>query len=137
MIGQGVVDHARIQLERFAVRVDEGARVIGRNQRRAMRGYGTSCAPAVTHRVEATLKELGFVVTRNNPYAGGFTTRHYGYPARNRHTLQIEINRALYMDERAITQGPGFAPLVAKVSLLIAALARIDPATLKTALAAE
>ena len=100
-------------------------------------GYGTSCNPTVTHYAETTLKNLGFVVTRNNPYAGGFTTRHYGYPAQNRHTLQIEINRALYMDERAITRGPGFKALVAKVNQLIAALAQIDPATLKSALAAE
>ena len=100
-------------------------------------GYGTSCAPAVTHHVEATLKELGFVVTRNNPYAGGFTTRHYGNPAQNRHTLQIEINRALYLDERAITPQAGFKALTAKVSQLVSALAGIDIDTLRTALAAE
>jgi N-formylglutamate amidohydrolase len=86
-------------------------------------GYGTSCNPAVTHHAEATLKDLGFVVTRNNPYAGGFTTRHYGYPAQNQHTLQIEINRVLYMDERAITPGPGFQPLIAKVNQLIEGMA--------------
>ncbi|MGY8990720.1 MAG: N-formylglutamate amidohydrolase [Rhodospirillales bacterium] len=100
-------------------------------------GYGTSCNPAVTHHAEATLKDLGFVVTRNNPYAGGFTTRHYGYPAQNQHTLQIEINRVLYMDERAITPGPGFQPLIAKVNQLIEALAQVEPATLRSAIAAE
>ena len=100
-------------------------------------GYGTSCNPAVTHHAEATLKDMDFVVTRNNPYAGGFTTRHYGYPAQNRHTLQIEINRVLYMDERAITPGPGFKILIAKVNQLIAALAQIEPVTLRSAIAAE
>jgi N-formylglutamate amidohydrolase len=100
-------------------------------------GYGTSCNPGVTHLAEMALKDLGFVVTRNNPYAGGYTTRHYGHPARNRHTLQIEINRGLYMDERAIERGPGFAGLVEKVNVLIAALANIDAALLTTPLAAE
>ncbi|MEX2450411.1 MAG: N-formylglutamate amidohydrolase [Rhodospirillales bacterium] len=100
-------------------------------------GYGTSCAPAVTQRAEAVLKESGFLVTRNNPYAGGFTTRHYGHPAEGRHTLQIEVNRALYMDERAITPTAGFAALSAKITLLIAALADIDSGTLKAPLAAE
>ncbi|MEQ8193842.1 MAG: N-formylglutamate amidohydrolase [Rhodospirillales bacterium] len=100
-------------------------------------GYGTSCAPAVTQLAETTLKKFGFVVTRNNPYAGGFTTRHYGHPAEGRHTLQIEINRALYMDERAITPSAGFAALTGKVTQLIDALSRIEIGTLQPALAAE
>ena len=45
---------------------------------------------------------------RNQPYAGGFTTQRYGRPGIGRHTLQIEINRALYMDEARHTKLPTF-----------------------------
>ena len=63
--------------------------------------YGTSCAGMLTDLVDATLRSRGYSVVRNKPYAGGFITEHYGEPALGRHALQIEINRALYMDERS------------------------------------
>ena len=50
--------------------------------------------------VETTLRSLGYTVSRNKPYAGGFITEHYGNPAAGLHAIQLEINRALYMDER-------------------------------------
>jgi N-formylglutamate amidohydrolase len=50
-------------------------------------------------------------VIRNKPYAGGFITEHYGEPALGRHALQIEINRALYMDERNMQKKPVFAAM--------------------------
>ena len=62
--------------------------------------YGTSCVAVVAETIEATLRELGYVVSRNKPYAGGFITEHYGNPAVGLHAIQLEINRALYMDER-------------------------------------
>jgi N-formylglutamate amidohydrolase len=71
--------------------------------------YGTSCAGVLTDVVEATLRGRGYSVARNKPYAGGFITEHYGQPALGRHGLQIEINRALYMDERTLAPGPAFA----------------------------
>ena len=46
------------------------------------------------------MRGLGYAVSRNKPYAGGFITEHYGNPAAGLHAIQIEINRALYMDER-------------------------------------
>ena len=49
--------------------------------------------------VEALLVELGYSVRRNDPYAGGYITRHYGRPREGMHALQIEIARELYMDE--------------------------------------
>ena len=58
---------------------------------------------AAGHRhVEALLARQGLRVARNSPYSGGFTTQHYGRPAEGLHALQIEINRALYMDETTI-----------------------------------
>ena len=46
------------------------------------------------------MRGFGYVVSRNKPYAGGFITEHYGNPAAGLHAIQLEINRALYMDER-------------------------------------
>ncbi len=73
--------------------------------------FGAACHPAVVNAAEARLKGLGYVVSRNMPYAGGFTTRNYGNPATQTHALQIEINRALYMDEDTYARRPGFATL--------------------------
>jgi len=73
--------------------------------------YGTSCASLLTNLVEAALRARGYTVVRNKPYAGGFITEHYGEPAAGRHALQVEINRALYMDERTLGRKAGFADL--------------------------
>jgi N-formylglutamate amidohydrolase len=70
--------------------------------------YGTSCATALTDCVELALRDRGYAVVRNKPYAGGFITEHYGEPALGRHALQVEVNRALYMDERSFSRRPGF-----------------------------
>ena len=61
--------------------------------------HGESCAPELVEHAEHWLAARGLRVLRNQPYAGGFTTQRYGRPALARHALQIEINRALYMDE--------------------------------------
>lgn len=61
--------------------------------------HGESCAPEFTAAAERWFRARGLRVLRNQPYAGGFTTQRYGRPALARHTLQIEINRSLYMDE--------------------------------------
>ncbi len=70
--------------------------------------FGTSAAAEVTHLIESCLIEQGFRVARNRPYAGGYITEHYGQPQAGRHAVQIEINRALYMDERRIEISAGF-----------------------------
>ena len=75
--------------------------------------YGTSCAPAVRDMVEETMSALGYSVGRNKPYAGGFITEHYGNPASGLHTIQLELNRAIYMDERRRERGPRFAQVAA------------------------
>jgi N-formylglutamate amidohydrolase len=87
---------------------------------------GTSCAAALTDRVEAALRHLGYAVGRNNPYSGGFVTQHYGRPGEEIHALQIEINRALYMDEAALVRGPGFARLAADMGRLVRAIGDIS-----------
>ncbi|MCH2325662.1 MAG: N-formylglutamate amidohydrolase [Rhodospirillales bacterium] len=93
--------------------------------------FGTSSAPAVTDIAKAALEASGFTVALNKPYAGGFTTRHYGRPREGVHVLQVEINRALYMDEKLVRRGPGLPALKCRLGPLMRALANIDPAILK------
>lgn len=88
--------------------------------------YGTSCAAALTAEAERILTGLGYSVVRNNPYAGGFNTEHYGKPARGLHALQIEINRALYMDEDRLERNQGFVQVRKDMSAFAAALADRD-----------
>lgn len=70
--------------------------------------FGSSCDPRLTRTVDRFLTRAGYRVAINRPFAGGYTTRHYGYPRHRIHSLQIEINRALYMDEHDYTPLPGF-----------------------------
>lgn len=93
--------------------------------------YGTSCFPVVTEVVEQTLRGLGWTVTRNKPYAGGFITEHYGNPANGLHALQLELNRALYMDERRQVRGPNFQKVAADLGVLADRLAAIPDEDLR------
>lgn len=87
--------------------------------------FGTSCASMLVELVEHELKRLGYAVARNKPYAGGYITEHYGAPSANCHAMQIEISRALYMDEREICKGERFAAMQADLTQVIAALATL------------
>lgn len=84
--------------------------------------YGASCHPSVTALAEATLRRLGYRVARNAPFAGGHTTQSYGRPAQRVHALQVEINRALYVDERSLDRTNGFTRVRADMSRLAEAL---------------
>jgi N-formylglutamate amidohydrolase len=86
--------------------------------------YGASAAPGVVHGVEERLRAKGYHVQRNRPYAGGFITEHYGRPAAGWHALQIEISRALYMDEATLEKNARFDALVADLSEMVAGLAQ-------------
>jgi len=88
--------------------------------------HGASCAPLLVEQVERWLRARGHTAARNDPYAGGFCTRYYGRPVEGRHALQIEINRALYMDETRIERSGNFQPLAADMSALIGFLAEFS-----------
>ncbi|MCC5996778.1 MAG: N-formylglutamate amidohydrolase [Oceanicaulis sp.] len=84
--------------------------------------YGASCARALTARAEAHFRALGFTVIRNRPYAGGYTTENYGRPAAGVQALQIEINRGLYLDERAVRPSSRMPALTHALSQWIEAM---------------
>lgn len=81
--------------------------------------FGTSCHPALTDGIASFLNDRGYRVARNTPYAGGFTTSHYGRPNQGIHALQIEICRSLYMDPENLTLTDGFDALQADMSDLL------------------
>jgi N-formylglutamate deformylase len=85
--------------------------------------HGTACAPRVTRRLEQLFLALGYTVRRNDPYAGGYITRHYGRPRESVHAVQIEVARRLYMDETRLERGAGFGSVRRDLTSLIAAVA--------------
>jgi N-formylglutamate amidohydrolase len=95
--------------------------------------FGAACAGVLPGRVERELEAMGYRVARNTPYAGGYTTEHYGQPRRRSHALQIEINRALYLDEATLSPTSGFERLKADIDRLTRTLAQADWSALKAA----
>ncbi len=98
--------------------------------------YGTSCMALVSDIVEQTLIGRGYSVGRNRPYAGGFITEHYGNPAHGAHAVQVELNRAVYMDERRRERSERFSDVIDDFALLAEALAEVPWGDLGTMQAA-
>ena len=86
--------------------------------------FGTSCDADIADQIETSLRASGYQVARNRPYAGGFITEHHGAPGHGIHALQIEVNRALYMDERRMTRLAQFDEVKRDLSLMAHDLAR-------------
>lgn len=78
--------------------------------------YGSSASQTLSQAALDILDDLGFRAVRNKPYAGGFITEHYGRPARGLHALQVEVSRALYVDEASLEKTRGFSPLAQSLS---------------------
>ena len=99
--------------------------------------FGASCAPIITELVDSTFSDLGFESARNAPYAGGYVAASYGRPADGIHVLQVEINRALYLDERRIARTEQFEQLRMHMIALIKRLVPLRSEDLWIARAAE
>ena len=97
---------------------------------------GKSTAPALTEWVAQAFSSLGYRVQVNDPYRGAELIRRHGCPAQGRHSVQVEINRALYMNETALVKTSGYSDLArnlqAFVDRLSAALAGSLGATLRS-----
>lgn len=85
---------------------------------------GTTCAPAFTEFVRATLAGWGYQVAVNDPFKGVELVRAYANPAAGRHSLQLEINKRLYMDEAAREKHQGFGLLQQRLMTLLQAITR-------------
>jgi N-formylglutamate deformylase len=94
--------------------------------------YGTAASNALLRQAEQAFRARGFNMGRNVPYAGGYTTQLYGQPKRGIHALQVEINRALYLDEEPIEPIANFAALSERLLAALNELTKIDPTLLRT-----
>ncbi len=93
--------------------------------------HGTACMAQVTALVEQVLSGFGYDVRRNDPYAGGYVTRHYGRPRDRVHALQIEVARRLYMDESTLEKAAGFERLQSRLDTLLSEVSVISAALLQ------
>ncbi|WP_081972891.1 N-formylglutamate amidohydrolase [Paracoccus sanguinis] len=89
---------------------------------------GASADPGVSARVHGALTGAGFRVRRNSPFAGAFVAAAYGRPGQNRHVVQIEIDRGLYLDEAMVRPHAGYAGFADRFARVVAELAGIAPA---------
>lgn len=87
--------------------------------------FGATAAASVVERIEAAFASAGLRVARNMPFAGAFITQHYGRPSRQQHTIQVEIDRALYMNERTLEPNNDFDSFKALLGGVIAEITEI------------
>lgn len=100
--------------------------------------FGASASSALSDAAIGALEDLGFRVVRNKPYAGGFITEHYGRPRRGLHALQIEVNRALYIDEVTLQKRPDFSVMESLIATFMRRMAEFtENLSVETSLAAE
>lgn len=98
---------------------------------------GTSADPGLSQTLHGALTGAGFRVRRNSPFAGAHVAAAYGRPLQGRHVIQVEIDRALYMDEAAIRPHAGFDAVAARLAQVFGAVARLRPDGTGLSLAAE
>ena len=87
--------------------------------------FGAAADEKIVEQVEAAFRSAGLTVTRNTPFAGAYITQHYGRPMRNRHAIQVEIDRALYMNEQLIRPNAHFQAFRTLLQGVIAEIAKI------------
>jgi len=99
--------------------------------------FGASCDAKLTRFMRDVLQGAGYEVQINRPYAGGFITEYYGNPGRGVQSLQLEINRALYLNEATLTKSDGFPKLVRTLSDMASKVFAALPLLLERRAAAE
>lgn len=103
----------------------DGPAFLGKKRPQIVLGdrFGTSARADIVDRVEGAFADAGFRVARNAPFAGAYSVERYGRPTAGRHVVQIEIDRALYLDERRVERGAGFADTRRRLGTVIAEIA--------------
>lgn len=97
--------------------------------------FGASASPEIVDRIEAAFIRAGFQTARNTPFAGAYMAQHYGRPSRRQHVVQIEIDRALYLNEQMVQPNGDFEQVQARLASVISEIAEIGRS--EQALAAE
>lgn len=95
--------------------------------------FGAAAGYEVVERVEAAFANAGLRVVRNAPFAGAYIAQAYGRPSRRQHVVQIEIDRALYMNETRVEPLPGFAAFRELMAGVVAEIAGIGRRSLPLA----
>lgn len=88
--------------------------------------HGMACASGLTRKLRTLFEAAGWRVGLNQPYAGGYTTQTWGRPDDGFQAIQIELNRALYLDETTLEPGPGYGRCKAVLDGVIAGLCAAD-----------
>ena len=91
---------------------------------------GSTADPRLSHRICDHLRSLGYSVEYNHPYKGVELVRRHGDPARQRHSIQLEVNRGRYMDEATLEPTIGFKALRSDLKALVTLLLETDPRSL-------
>lgn len=99
--------------------------------------YGTSCNGTITQELLSRFAQKGYRVARNKPYAGGFITTHYGRPSKGLHAVQIEINRALYLDETTLEPNAHFDALAKDITQIMSHLVSLPETGLAPQISAQ
>ena len=87
--------------------------------------FGKACDPSVVEQAESVFQSLGITVSRNAPFSGAYISHRYGIPSQNRHVLQIEIDRSLYLDESTVRPGANFHSFRRLMRQAVAGLAAV------------
>jgi N-formylglutamate amidohydrolase len=95
--------------------------------------FGAAAGSDIVDKIEGALTSAGLRVARNAPFAGAFVTQNYGRPARNRHVVQVEIDRSLYMNEQMIRPNNNFPAFKALIDRVVADVTDIGRADLPMA----
>lgn len=124
LMAQSVVEFGHAVLVDCHSMPSNGARNEGKNRPDIIVGdrYGTSCDGEISRELMRRFSELGYSVTRNKPYAGGFITEHYGRPLKGLHAVQIEINRGIYLDEQTLVPSAEFVSLAEDIRVVMSHL---------------
>jgi N-formylglutamate amidohydrolase len=95
--------------------------------------FGAAAGREVVDRIEAAFASAGFRVVRNSPFAGAYIAQHYGRPLTRRHVVQVEIDRALYLDEARVEPGSNFSAFTVRFNRVVAEIAHIGRRALPVA----
>ncbi len=87
--------------------------------------FGAAAGREVVDQIESAFATAGFRVVRNSPFAGAYIAQHYGRPLSRKHVVQVEIDRALYLDEARVEPGKNFAAFCVRMNRVVAQIAQI------------